>query len=422
VLDVVDVGVSPSFDASSDSVSEFYTLHPYPPPVANLDRARDEWREEARHRAEYHLMWPGKPYRAELDILVAGCGTWQAAKYAVCRPAARVMGIDVSATSIEHTEQLKQQYDLTNLELRQLPVERVGEMERQFDLIVCTGVLHHLTDPDAGLRALRSVLKPDGAIYLMVYAPYGRAGVYMLQDYCRRLGIGTSEREINDLVATVSALPQTHPLAMLLRGSRDAQNGDALADALLNPRDRSYSVPQLLDFIARGGLTLGRWHWQAPYLPQCGSVATTPHATRLSELPSREQYAAMELWRGTMAAHSAVVHRSDVRTSAVNVSFDDERCLSYVPIRLPWTQLVLERLPAGAAAVLLNRSHQHRDLVLILDEEDKRLFERVDGHRTIAEIAHGSKGTVGERARTFFETLWRYDQVVFDASRAVHSR
>ncbi len=80
-----------------------------------------------------------------------------------------------------------------------MPIEHAGALERRFDLIVCTGVLHHLADPDAGLRALRSVLKPDGAMYLMVYAPYGRTGVYMLQDYCRRLGIGTSEREIDDL-------------------------------------------------------------------------------------------------------------------------------------------------------------------------------------------------------------------------------
>ena len=58
----------------------------------------------------------GKPYRADLDILVAGCGTWQAAKYAVCRPDARVVGIDVSTTSLEHTGQLKRKYNLTNLE------------------------------------------------------------------------------------------------------------------------------------------------------------------------------------------------------------------------------------------------------------------------------------------------------------------
>ena len=78
--------------------------HPYPPPVANLDRARDEWRDPNRHRAEYHLLWPDQPYRADLDILVAGCGTWQAAKYALCQPDARIVGIDVSTTSLDHTD------------------------------------------------------------------------------------------------------------------------------------------------------------------------------------------------------------------------------------------------------------------------------------------------------------------------------
>ncbi len=73
--------------------------------------------------------------------------------------------------------------------LRQLPLESVAELDRTFDKIVCTGVLHHLSDPEAGLRSLRSVLKADGAMHLMVYAAYGRTGVAMMQEYCRRLGI-----------------------------------------------------------------------------------------------------------------------------------------------------------------------------------------------------------------------------------------
>jgi SAM-dependent methyltransferase len=401
---------------SADPIADFYTRHPYPPPVDNLDRARDEWRDTDRHRAEYHLLWPDRPYRADLKILVAGCGTWQAAKYALCHSDAHVAAIDVSATSIAHTEKLKQQYKLANLEIRQLPIERAGELERQFDLVVCTGVLHHLADPDAGLHALRGVLKVDGAMYLMVYAPYGRTGVYMLQEYCRRLGIGTSDREIHELVATLESLPQHHPLAELLRGSRDARNADALADALLNPRDRSYSVPQLFDFLERNGLRFGRWYWQAPYVARCGAIASTPHAEHLIRLPDREQYAAMELWRGTMTAHSVVAHRSDT-AGITTIGFHDERWLRFVPIRLPWTQLIQERLPAGAAGVLLNRSHMHHDLFIVLDAVDKRLFDEIDGRRSIAEIAERSSD-VGRGARGFFEKLWWYDQVVFDMSNA----
>jgi SAM-dependent methyltransferase len=401
---------------NADPISEFYTRHPYPPPVDNLDRARAEWRDESRLRAEYHLFWPHRRYRADLDILVAGCGTWQAARYAICRDDARVTGIDVSATSIEHTQRLKEKYDLANLEIRQLPIERAGELGRQFDLIVSTGVLHHLADPDAGLRALQTVLAPGGAMYLMVYAPYGRTGVYMLQEYARRLGIGTSDQEIDDLVASLASLPSSHPLAAVLRGSRDARNPDALADALLNPRDRSYSVPQLFDFIERNGLTMSRWYWQAPYLASCGAIASTPHARRLAALPPRDQYAAMELWRGTVASHSIVVRQDDASDGAPDVRFDDEGALAYVPIRLPWTTLVQERLPPGAAGVLLNRSHAHPDLVLPIDAHEKDLFQRIDGHRTIAEIAGQASAMDSLAARAFFERLWLYDQVVFDMS------
>jgi SAM-dependent methyltransferase len=398
-----------------DPIREFYTTHPYPPPVENLDRARDEWRDEMRHRAEFHLFWPDKPYRGDLDILVAGCGTWQAAKYALCRPDSNIVGIDVSETSLEHTQRLKEKYKLSNLEIRELSIENAKGLDRQFDLIVCTGVLHHLVDPGTGLGALRSVLKPDGAIYLMMYAPYGRSGVYLLQEYCRQLEIGTSEREINDLGTVVETLPPNHPLVTLLRGSRDALDPDALADALLNPRDRAFSVPELFKLVNESGLKFGRWYWQAPYLPQCGAFARTPHAERVASLSQPERYAAMELWRGLMSTHSVIAYKDDSKTGT-NIRFDDEKFTSFVPIRRPATLCVQERLPVGAAGVLLNQGHQFHDLLIVVGAEEKRMFDAIDGCRSIGEIevVAGGVGAMSH-ARTFFEKLWRYDQVVFDS-------
>jgi SAM-dependent methyltransferase len=402
---------------SADPVGEFYTNHPYPPPIDNLDRARDMWQDETVHRAEFHLFWPHKEYRAELDVLVAGCGTWQSAKFAVCHPNARVSAIDITTTSIEHTDALKQKYDLTNLEVRQLPIENVAELDQRFDLILSTGVLHHLEDPDEGLRSLRSVLKPDGAMYLMLYAPYGRAGVYMLQEYCRRLGVGISQQEIDELSAVLKVLPQHHPLVSMLRGAREALDADALVDALLNPRDRTYSVPELFDFVDRNDLSFTRWYWQAAYSPRCGSITTTPHADRLMALPEREQYIEMELLRGLISNHDFVVHQKDGNADDVRVRFDDERYLRYVPIRRPWTMCVEERLPPGAAGVLLNQTHLFPDLYLMIDVEEKQFFEAIDGHRSIAEIA-GVNEEADWKVRGFFEKLWWYDQVVFDTSKS----
>ena len=398
--------------AGKDPIGEFYTNHPYPPPIDNLDRARDMWKDENVHRAEFHLLFPDKEYRADFDVLVAGCGTWQSAKFAITHPAARVTAIDISPTSLQHTEALKQKYDLTNLEVKQLPIENVAELDHQFDMIVSTGVLHHLTDPDAGLRALRSVLKPDGAMYLMVYAPYGRTGVYMLQEYCRMLGIGTSPQEINDLTAALRELPQHHPLVSMVRGARNALDAGALVDALLNPRDRTYSVPQLYEFLEGAGLKLGRWYWQATYSPHCGAISSTPHAARLAALPAREQYAAMELWRGLITNHDFVAVPGDSDRSRVR--FDDERYLNYVPIRRPWTICVQDRLPPGAAGVLVNQTHLFQDLYLFIDEQQKRIYEAIDGRRSVSEILEHVKAGP---AREFFEELWWYDQVVFDTSK-----
>ena len=94
-----------------------------------------------------------------------------------------------------------------------------------------------------------------------------------------------------------------------------------------------------------------------------------------------------------------------------------------MPVRLPYTLCVEERLPQGAAAVLLNRSHQHRDLLLTLTAPEKRMFDAIDGQRTVVEIAvQAGLESAADCAKTFMERLWRYDQVVFDTSGATSSR
>ncbi|MBT8046196.1 MAG: class I SAM-dependent methyltransferase, partial [Pontiella sp.] len=210
-------------------IRSFYEQHPYPPPIVDLDNYQKTWENTLRRRADVHLHWPTQSYRQDRSILIAGCGTSQAAKYALRWPDAKVSAIDVSSTALEYTRKLKEKYQLSKLEVHELPLEQVAALNNQFDLIVSSGVLHHLPDPGAGLTALRSCLAPDGAMNVMVYAPYGRTGIYLLQDYCRRLKIGTSSAEIRDLAASLRALPPDHPLLPLLRNSPDFRSEAALA-------------------------------------------------------------------------------------------------------------------------------------------------------------------------------------------------
>jgi hypothetical protein len=328
-----------------------------------------------------------------------------------------VTAIDFSETSLRHTRNLQEKYGLRNLDLHRVAIEQVGELGRKFDQIVCTGVLHHLRDPDTGLQSLRGVLAPNGAMHLMVYAPYGRAGIYMIQEYCRLLGIGATETELRDLGTMLAALPAEHPIAGVVRRAKDFRNPDALADALLHPQDRAYTVSQLYAWLERCGVSFGRWYEQAPYLPQCGAVARTPHAARLASLAPPLKHAAVELLRGTMTRHSFIAYRDDHPGECQPITFEGDAWQGYVPVHLPWTVCVRDRVPAGSVAVLINRAHTYPDLALPINSAQERVFAAIDGKRSISEILRDGSGTGSDgQVRRFIEQLWDYDQIVFDAT------
>lgn len=401
-----------------DAVRAFYESHPYPEPVASLDKRLDRYRDPRRRHAQNLLLWPLEKARSDRAILVAGCGTSQAARHALMEPEARVIAIDISETSLRHTGDLRKKHDIRNLRLHRLAIERVAELGETFDQIVCTGVLHHLSDPDAGLRSLRNVLARDGAMHIMVYAPYGRAGVYMMQDYCRLLGVGVTDAELRELGETLQALPVDHPIAGVVKRAKDFVQAHALADALLNPQDRAYSVPELYDWLERCDLKFGRWHEQAPYLPQCGAIGRAPHGARLAALPPRAQHAALELLRGTMDRHSFIAYRGDREREAQPITFEGEGWRGFVPVRLPWALTIKDRAPRGVTAVLINPSHMYPDLALLIDAAQERLLTAIDGERSIAEILQSAGETIGdEQGRQFFRRLWEHDLIVLDAKR-----
>jgi SAM-dependent methyltransferase len=405
-------------DARGQAIRAFYESHPYPAPINSLEQRLDHYRDPQRRRAQSLLLWPLEKPRPDRTILIAGCGTSQAARHALMEPDARVTAIDLSETSLRHTRDLQKNHDIRNLQLHRLAIERIGELGETFDQIVCTGVLHHLSDPDAGLRALRDVLARDGAMHIMVYAPYGRAGITMMQDYCRLLGIGVGDEDLRDLGQTVQALPIDHPIAAVVKRAKDFAQPNALADALLNPQDRAYSVPQIYDWLELCGLKFGRWHEQAAYLPQGGAIEDAPHRARLAALPPPAQHAAIELLRGTMDRHSFIAYRDDRKREAQPITFDGDAWRSFVPVRLPWTLTVKDRAPRGVAAVLINPSHAYPDLALFIDTAQERLLPAIDGERSVAEIMDSAGETISaEQGRQFFKRLWEHDLIVFDAKR-----
>ena len=243
-------------------------------------------------------------------------------------------------------------------------------------------IISRTLTPDS--QPYASVLKPDGAMHLMVYAPYGRTGIYMLQEFCRRVGIRATNEGIGDLISALRALPPGHPLENLLREAPDFQQGAALADALLHPQDRAYSVPQLLRSHRAGWVDIWPVGKTGALLRAMWCDGASSSSLADGRASPAEQFAAAELFRGTMVRHSVIVYRNDRASSFQPISFAGDAWL-----KLCADSDVRNDLRSGPAylrAVLINQNHTYTDLIMAINATEKRMFDAIDGNRSIGDI------------------------------------
>ena len=120
-----------------------------------------------------------------------------------------------------------------------------------------------------------------------------------------------------------------------------------------------------------------------------------------------------------MTKHNFIAYRDDRPGESQPITFDGDAWRGYVPLRLPWTLCIRDRVPPGSVAVLINRAHTYPDLALPIDAAQERIFAAIDGKRSIDEILRDAAGAGDDvQARRFIEQLWEYDQIVFDLTRS----
>jgi 2-polyprenyl-3-methyl-5-hydroxy-6-metoxy-1,4-benzoquinol methylase len=237
-----------------ERVQEQYEVLPYPhrDPARELELLRQPMLSELPRVNS--LLWGGRRhFGAGFRVLDAGCGTGDSTVFLgeqLRDSGADIVALDFSTTSIEIARQRLEARGMGGVRfvhatIKDAPGLGLGE----FDFIVCSGVLHHLASPDAGLRALRSMLKADGGLALMVYATYGRAPVYLMQSLMQRLAPADlgPERRLKVLRAALAGLPShSRTRRGLLEhetfGPEITQSDAGAYDLLLHTQDRSYTV------------------------------------------------------------------------------------------------------------------------------------------------------------------------------------
>jgi 2-polyprenyl-3-methyl-5-hydroxy-6-metoxy-1,4-benzoquinol methylase len=359
------------------------------------------------------IFWPATGYREGMNILVAGCGANQAARYALQHPAARVTGIDLSEASLAHEEKLKAKHGLDNLSLRRIRLEEVSGLGETFDFIASSGVLHHLPDPLAGLTALKGVLDIDGVIFIMLYGRYGRASVYMMQELFRILGAtDQSDADVALVKATLPLLPKKHPLRTYAARSTDMKFDAGLVDLFLHKQDRPYSVGEVLELTENAGLAFQAWLEPMYYNPDSNIPENHPLYHRLEQLPDADRWRAMELFGGLHSRHDFCVCRADRPTETYRIDFADPEFPDRAVPLLRGS--VLAPATAGKPAVLSGP----RIPPLTLPPALVAMFRTIDEARTISEcMAAVDLAIPPEKLHRhglrFFRSLWRTGHAAF---------
>lgn len=355
----------------SDIVSNQYSRWTYPQPILDLPGwLKNNWQWFDPSHAN-RLFWPQRDDRTNLDILVAGCGTNQAAVIAFNNPEARVTAVDVSQQSLAHHQFLKDKYQLNNLSLNLLPIEQIGRMNLDFDLIISTGVLHHLASPEVGIQALSQCLRVDGVMALMLYAKYGRLGVDMLQSVFREMGMGQTETSVLMVKEALATLPQDHPVNSYIAIAPDLGYDAGLVDTFLHGRDRNYSTADCLALVASAGLVFQDLFFKSPYFPPPNS--TNPFHAAVSTLKKEQQWAIMEQINFNNGCHFFTACRTDRPTAGYRIDFDNEQALDYTPML---------RYRCGFDGQSLSRY----DWTMNLDAQQQAAVALVDGQRTLRQI------------------------------------
>ncbi len=309
---------------SLNIVQNQYTKWVYPEPIQDLVLAiQNGYWEIGDPELYWPIFWPRRRDSNDLDILIAGCGTNQAAYYAYQNPTWNVLGIDLSQPSLENQKYLKKKHGLKNLRLLQLDLNEIDSIGESFDFITSTGVLHHLQNPQKGLIHLKNVLRADGVINLMLYGKSLRMGVYILQDFFKEIGLKQSINDLELVKATLESLPIDHIVNRYIQKTEELSDDTAIVDTFLHPIDQAFWVKEIFELVRNSGLAFLGWCDPGEYALENMLQQSHPIWPKVNNLNAESKAHLSDLFSLSRGTHRfAVAHPEYVAKAKINFDLD----------------------------------------------------------------------------------------------------
>ena len=374
---------------TSAAVERLYDTYPFPPePLLDEPPPGYNWRWN--WLAAYNFCTGQKPPRQDIRILDAGCGTGVGTEYLVhLNPQASVVGIDLSSGALSVATERCRRSGAARVEFHHLSLYDAAQLEGEFELINCVGVLHHLPDPIRGIQSLAAKLAPGGLMHIFVYAELGRWEIQLMQKAIALLQ-GNQRGDYTDGVQVgrqiFASLPENNRLVKREkeRWSMENHRDANFADMYVHPQEIDYNIDTVFELIGASGLEFIGFSnprsWQLERLLGKNSELME----RAEKLSDRERYRLIELLEPESVTHYEFFLGRPPLTKADWSS--DEALLAAIPERSP----CMDGWPSKS---LFNFDYQ----IIKLSEKEFEFLQACDENSTPSNLPYKGKARmVGE--------------------------
>ena len=184
------------------------------------------------------------------DILIAGCGTGEhSTDTALNFPQSSMLAVDISRASLAYARRKTRELGIRNVEYAQADILKLGSLDRRFDFIESVGVLHHLSDPEAGWRVLRGLLRPGGVMRIALYSEIARRPLDVGRALIAERGYGPSADDIRVWRQELIHRGQVPPSSEFFSTSN-------CRDLIFHVMEHRFTLPRIQNFLKVNRLSL----------------------------------------------------------------------------------------------------------------------------------------------------------------------
>ena len=242
-----------SFDDISDNVSkkvkEQYEENPYPRWRYTNITPKNNFLSILNNAIRPNKINTNNQNIAE-NVLIAGCGTGQQLVSKTSYANSNIVAIDLSLSSLAFAKRKMQELDQKNIEFLQGDILGLNSLNKKFNVIECVGVLHHLKNPDEGLRILLNILEPKGYLKLGLYSEYARKHIIELKNFVQKHKFESNIRDIRNFRELAKNNNNDNSFKKI-NFNFDFYSTSSLRDLIFHVQEHRYTIPKIQDLLKK---------------------------------------------------------------------------------------------------------------------------------------------------------------------------